>query len=117
MVVVPSRWYEAFGLVAAEAMSYALPVIATNMAGLAEIVDDEVTGLHFAAGDVAALAAHVERLWNAPGACRAMGLAGRRKVEREYSEQTYYTRLMSVYSQALESKTAPVAAGEMAKSA
>lgn len=117
MCVVPSRWYEAFGLVAAEAMSFGVPVISTNMAGLAEIVDDGVTGFHFAPGDSAALASHIERLWNDPALCTSMGMAGRRKVEREYNEQTYYTRLMAVYALALESKTSPVPAGAMAKTA
>jgi glycosyltransferase involved in cell wall biosynthesis len=117
MCVVPSRWYEAFGLVAAEAMSYGLPVISTNMAGLAEIVDDGTTGFHFTPGDAASLAARIEQLWGNPKLCTTMGMAGRRKVEREYSEQTYYTRLMGVYASALDTKTAPVAAGEMARSA
>lgn len=117
MCVVPSRWYEAFGLVAAEAMSYGIPVIATKMAGLAEIVDDNETGFHFPADDATALASHIQYLWRNPERCRAMGLAGRRKVEREYSEQTYYLRLMAVYEFALGTKTAPVPAGELAKSA
>ncbi len=115
MCVVPSRWYEAFGLVAAEAMSFALPVIATNMAGLAEIVDNGVTGFHFAPGDAATLAAHIDRLWNDTALCSEMGAAGRRKVEREYSENTYYTRLMGVYGQAIRTKSAPATAGDMAR--
>lgn len=113
--VVPSRWYEAFGLVAAEAMSFGLPVISTNMAGLAEIVDDNTTGFHFAPGDTARLAAHIDCLWNDPSLCAQMGEAGRLKVEREYSEQTYYTRLMGVYAQALRTSSAPATAGDMAK--
>ena len=117
LFIVPSRWYETFGLVAAEAMSYGLPVIASKMAGLAEIVDDGETGFHFPAGDAATLAARIEQLWTDPARCAAMGLAGRRKVEREYSEQTYYTRLMGVYAQALGRRAAPAAAPEMAKSA
>ncbi|MCC6797172.1 MAG: glycosyltransferase family 4 protein [Candidatus Hydrogenedentes bacterium] len=113
--VVPSRWYEAFGLVAAEAMSFGLPVVSTNMAGLAEIVDDGVTGLHFGAGDAATLAAHIERLWNDSCLCVQMGEAGRRKVEREYSEETYYTRLMNVYAKAMRTNSAPAVAGNMAR--
>lgn len=117
MAIVPSRWYETFGLVAAEAMSYGVPVIATNMAGLAEIVDDGTTGFLFHAGDAATLAARIERLWNSPVLCRSMGAASRRKVEREYSEQTYYQRLMNVYGYALKLDRAPIPNGKVAKSA
>jgi len=95
--VVPSRWYEAFGLVAAEAMSYAIPVIATRMAGLAEIVDDGETGFHFPPNDAIALAQRMEQLWANAVLAKAMGESGRRKVEREYSVETYYKRLISIY--------------------
>jgi len=115
--VVPSRWYEAFGLVAAEAMSYAVPVIATNMAGLAEIVDHGETGFHFTADNAAELAGHIDTLWNQPALARAMGMAGRKKVEREYSEQSYYLRLMGVYETALGTKAAVAPSAELAKSA
>ncbi|WP_285661005.1 glycosyltransferase family 4 protein [Actinorhabdospora filicis] len=53
-LVVPSR-YEPFGLVALEAAAAGTPVVASRVGGLAEIVEDGVTGLSFPPGDVAAL--------------------------------------------------------------
>jgi glycogen(starch) synthase len=59
--VVPSR-YEPFGMVALEAAAAGTPVAVAEVGGLAEIVTDGVTGVRFAPGDPAALAAAVDRL-------------------------------------------------------
>ncbi|GMW01030.1 MAG: glycosyl transferase [Candidatus Hydrogenedentota bacterium] len=99
--VVPSVWMEAFGLVAAEAMAHGIPVIATRMGALPEIVDDARTGYLFNPGDAGALARHIETLWESPGQCRAMGMEGREKVRREYVREVYYARIMGVYEHVL----------------
>lgn len=101
-LVVPSVWFEPFGLVAAEAMSRGLPVIASKMGGLSEIIEDGVTGLLFEPGNVEDLAAKMKLLWESPSMCRQMGMAGRRKAIREYSEDVYYKRLMEVYKKAMQ---------------
>ena len=100
-LVFPSLWYETFGLVTAEAMSCGLPVIASNIGAVPEVVEDGVTGLLFEAGNAADLAAKMRFLWDHPGLCREMGQAGREKVIREYSEDVYYDRLMHVYRRAV----------------
>ena len=55
-VVVPSTWWEIFGLVANEAWMFGRPVLASRIGGLAERVVDEVNGLTFPAGDAWRLA-------------------------------------------------------------
>jgi glycosyltransferase involved in cell wall biosynthesis len=45
VVVVPSLWHEPFGRTAIEPWAYGIPVIASNRGGLAEIVEDGVTGI------------------------------------------------------------------------
>ncbi|HRI87548.1 MAG TPA: glycosyltransferase family 4 protein [Candidatus Hydrogenedentes bacterium] len=104
--VVPSVWHEAFGLVAAEAMAHGLPVIATRMGALPEIVDEATTGFLFDCGNACQLAEHMEFLWGKPEMCRGMGLAGREKVTREYSREVYYKRLLDVYSFAIGNRGA-----------
>ena len=100
--VAPSVCFETFGLVGAEAMSYGLPVIASKIGGLPEIVEDGVTGLLFEPGNAEELADKMKLLWDNPDLCRQMGQAGREKAMREYNEDVYYERLMAAYQRAIE---------------
>lgn len=66
--VVPSTWWEIFGLVISEAWMFGKPVICSNVGGPAERVANEVDGLHFQMGDHRALAHTIRR------ACTEEGL-------------------------------------------
>jgi glycosyltransferase involved in cell wall biosynthesis len=59
--IVPSTWWEIFGLVISEAWMFGRPVICSNVGGMAERVTHEVDGLHFEMGDPASLAAAIRR--------------------------------------------------------
>ncbi len=100
--VVPSTCFETFGLVAAEAMSHGLPVIASKIGALPEIVEDGVTGFLFDPGNAEELAGRMRLLWENPDLCRKMGDAARDKVIREYGENLYYRRLLDIYNRAIE---------------
>jgi glycosyltransferase involved in cell wall biosynthesis len=82
-------------------MSHGLPVIASRIGGLQEIVEDGVAGFLFEPGNAEDLAEKMKRLWDNPDLCRQMGRAGREKAIREYSEDVYYERLMAVYQKAI----------------
>jgi glycosyltransferase involved in cell wall biosynthesis len=101
-LVVPSRWFEGCPLVIPEAMSHGLPVVASRIGGLPELVDDGVTGLLFEPGDANDLAIKMRSLWDDPSRCREMGQAGRRKALEEHSEAVYWDRLKSIYLAAAE---------------
>lgn len=60
-VVMPSLWWEAFGLVISEAWMFGRPVICSNIGAMAERVRDGVDGLHFQVGSATALAATLRR--------------------------------------------------------
>ncbi|SIO49055.1 glycosyltransferase family 4 protein [Chitinophaga niabensis] len=62
LVVVPSISEESFGLTALEAMSMGIPVIVTNMGGLAEIIPDGKAGVHVMPNDPKAIAAAIDLL-------------------------------------------------------
>ncbi len=77
VVVVPSRWAEPQGLVAIEAMASGVPVVASAVGGLAELVEPGVSGLLVPPGDAAALAGALDGLLADPAARARMGQAGR----------------------------------------
>ena len=62
VLVVPSTWYENTPFVVLEAFAAGVPVIASSLGGLCEVVRDGENGLLFAAGDALALRAAIERL-------------------------------------------------------
>ncbi len=101
-VVVPSVWHEAFGLVAAEAMSHGIPVIAARNGALPELLEEDEAGLLFAPGDAADLADKMRLLWGNPQRRRAMGLAGRERAERLFSARAHFDRLTAIYGRAIE---------------
>jgi len=100
--VVSSICFETFGLAAAEAMSHGLPVIASRIGALPEIVEDGVSGLLFDPGNAEQLAVKMRLLWENPELCKRMGKAARQKVVRHYSEDLYYKRLMQIYRRAIK---------------
>jgi len=99
--VVPTLGWEAFGIASVEAMSYGLPVIASRVGGIPEVVKHGVCGLLFRPGDLDELAGRMRELWRNPEACARMGSAGRKRVRAEYSEEAYYGRLIGLYERAL----------------
>lgn len=99
--VVPSTWFETFGIVAGEAMGHRLPVVASDIGALAEVVDDGVTGLLFPPGDASQLADRLTTLWADPELCLTMGRAGRAKIARECSKPAHYAGLTAAYADAI----------------
>jgi glycosyltransferase involved in cell wall biosynthesis len=102
VLVVPSVWFEPFGMVVVDAMALGVPVIASRIGGLPHVVDDGITGLLFEPGNPEALVKELRCLWEDPELCRRMGEAGRQKAMREYSADRYYERLMAVYACAIQ---------------
>jgi glycosyltransferase involved in cell wall biosynthesis len=103
-LVVPSIWNEAFGIVAAEAMSWSLPVIASRIGGLPEVVQDGVNGLLVEPGNAESLARAMLRLATDDQLCLQLGTAAREKATREYSVDAFYRRLMRAYARAADNR-------------
>ncbi len=94
--VMPSL-AESFGLMALEAMACGTPVIATESTAVTEIVRPPQAGVSVPARDGAALALALDALLRDDGQRLAMGAAGRRIVEAEYSSATYLERHLRLY--------------------
>lgn len=107
LAVVPSVWWETFGLVAVEAMGHGLPVIAARNGALPEIVLDGETGLLVPPGDAAALAAALRALWGDPARCAALGQAARARAASAFSRDRYFAGLMNVYTRVIGEKEMP----------
>jgi glycosyltransferase involved in cell wall biosynthesis len=67
-----------------EAMASGKPVVASGVAGIPELIDDEVSGLLVPPGDTARLADALERLHGSAELRRRLGEAGRQKVLRDF---------------------------------
>jgi len=100
-LIVPSMCYEGFPMAIAEAYACGVPVIAAGHGGLAEIVRDGCTGLHFAAGDADDLAAKVEWAWTHPHEMEMMGRAAREEFETKYEAGAALEYLESAYESLL----------------
>jgi glycosyltransferase involved in cell wall biosynthesis len=101
VVVVPSRG-EGFGMVALEAMERGRPVVASDVGGLPEIVEDGVTGVVVPPDDPEALAAAVVELVRDPARAAALGAAGRERALAAFSQDRCTDRVEELYRAALE---------------
>ncbi|MGC1794450.1 MAG: glycosyltransferase, partial [Candidatus Acidiferrales bacterium] len=99
--ITPSVWYEGFPMVIVEAFACGVPVLASRLGGMQEIVADGGTGLHFNPGDPQDLASKVEWAWNHPAELTEMGRAARRKYETDYTAEKNYSLLMQIYEQTM----------------
>lgn len=99
MLVVPSAWFETFGLVGAEAMSHGIPVVGARIGAIADLVRDGVDGLLFESRNAVDLAEKVTRLWYNPEFCRRLGRAGRDKAMTQWSPERHFERHMALYEQ------------------
>ena len=105
--VLPSR-SEAFPNGAIEAMAAGLPVIASRVGGLSELIEDGKTGVLVEPDDPVALAEAIESLVASPARAEALGAAAREEVARHYSFDRMVREFEDLYSSHLESAGVPV---------
>jgi glycosyltransferase involved in cell wall biosynthesis len=96
LFVLASNW-EGFGIVVLEAMAEAKPVIATNVEGLPEVVEDGQTGFLVPPGQPIELANRIIELLNNRKLSKKMGIEGRKKVEAIFSLNSMISKLEGLY--------------------
>jgi glycosyltransferase involved in cell wall biosynthesis len=102
-LVLPSICYENSPRTIVEAFSCGLPVIASRLGALADIVRDGVTGLLFVPGDATDLAARIAWARSHPQEMLRMGRAARAEYEARYTPQRNYEMLVEIYEDAIAS--------------
>ena len=90
---------EAFGIVNLEAMSCGTPVIASNVGGIRDIVENGKNGILVPPNDPIKLAEAIEYLLNNKDIRIKLGKEGRKKVEREFSWNVIVKRLYRIYEE------------------
>lgn len=100
VVVVPSH-YESFGMVALEAMACGTPVVASQVGGLAFLVQDGITGFVVPNGEPELLGQHLIRLMLDPQLRTRLGSQGA-EIARGYSWGTIAARILNVYNNLLD---------------
>lgn len=83
--VFASIYPEAFGIVAAEMQASGLALVSSGVGGAAELLEHNVSGLRFAAGDSCDLARQLLRLVKEPGLLQRLQQAGTRQVKTRFS--------------------------------
>lgn len=101
-LVFPSLCYETFGLVIAEAYGVGLPVIASDLGSMSSLVAHGHTGLHFRAGDPAALVEQVDWALANPERLADMGRNARQEYVAHFTADRNYQILMQAYAAAIE---------------
>jgi glycosyltransferase involved in cell wall biosynthesis len=93
-------WWEAMPMSVLEAMAASLPVVATDVGDVARLVEDGVTGYVVAPHAPEELAAALRKLLTDPRSSRAMGAAGRARVEERFSAAATARGVCEVYDEA-----------------
>lgn len=109
-LVMPSLWYENFPRTLVEAFANGLPVIASHLGAMAELIDHGRTGLLFEPGSARDLARHLAWAAAFPAKMRAMGENARAKYEAKFTPEKNYEQLMAIYDEALSAVKLRIAA-------
>jgi glycosyltransferase involved in cell wall biosynthesis len=111
--VLPSKW-EGLPISILEAMRAGLPVIASDVGGVAECVEDGVTGFLVPPHDETRLRGALARLIQSPELMHRMGEAGRNRFEKNFRIDAMVKRTLAVYRDAVR-EARPLTVGERAE--
>lgn len=99
MTIVPSVWYETFGLVILESFALGKAVIASRIGGIPEIVNEGENGLLFNPGDSEDLRKKIEYYLCHQEEAALMGESARRKAEEYYAPSRHLDGLLKIYEE------------------
>lgn len=100
--ILPCNWFENFPTTNMESFINGKPVIAANIGGIPEQVEDNKTGLLFDPANVEQLKECIMKYWKNPNLVIEHGKNAYQKAKTQYTEERYYNELMKVYEKVLE---------------
>jgi len=98
IVVLPSILPEAFPTIVLEAMALGVPVIATDLGGTIEQIENGVSGLLIPACDPAVLSQAVQKLLDNPALGNQLGQAGQKRVETNFTMEKMCCQMQDIYA-------------------
>jgi glycosyltransferase involved in cell wall biosynthesis len=101
LVLVLPSYYENLGGVLIEAQACECPVIATNVGGMNEIIQDQVTGFMLSGRNSEELAEKIDILYKEDDTRRKMGASGRQFVCSEFSTDVYIEKILQNYEKSV----------------
>lgn len=96
-LIFPSEQYENLPLTIIEAFACGIPVVASKLGAMQEVIEDGRTGIFFKPGDATDLARAATRAWEQPGYVQNLGQQARAEYERKYTAAANYLHLMEIY--------------------
>ncbi|MBI3017805.1 MAG: lipopolysaccharide heptosyltransferase II, partial [Deltaproteobacteria bacterium] len=97
LLVLPTTYPEAFGRVIIEAQAIGVPVVATRVGGIQEVIDDGQTGILCAPKNPSDLAAAMMKVLNTPTLAQTLVQKARKKVETYYSKEQMVKKTEHLY--------------------
>lgn len=91
-----------------EALALGKPVVATQVGGIPEVIQDGKTGILVPARNPQALAQAIINLYRDPHLAKLLGLQGRKLIEQRFSAQVFVQRMIEFYRRALNTVTIPI---------
>ncbi|MFH0840349.1 MAG: glycosyltransferase [Candidatus Omnitrophota bacterium] len=104
VLVLPTRTPEAFGRVIIEAQAVGIPVVATRVGGITDIIRDGENGLLAFPEDPLAIAEAITKLFKDSGLARSIAVRARKDVEEKYSLTSMAEKTVKVYEDAIKLK-------------
>lgn len=100
-MIVPSEWYENFPVSVMESLSLGTPVIASNIGGLPDMIEHNVTGLLFTPGSANDLAKSIDSLISDPIRITEMSQQAIETAKKIFSPEQHLNQLVDIYQQAI----------------
>jgi glycosyltransferase involved in cell wall biosynthesis len=99
LLVVPSVWPEPFGIIGIEAMAYSIPVVAFDVGGISEWLEDGKTGFLVERKNIAQLADRIELLLADKPLAKRLGQQGRVSMMKKFTPDLHIDKLIKIFEE------------------